>query len=163
MPQTRFYTIGYQGASLTNFISTLKAAGVALLIDVRHSPYSLRKEFCREELCEALEAEGIAYQHMPSLGNPPKGRAAARAGHTQSYRQIFAAHLRTLPAQKALERTGALAKQVCVCLMCLERSPMRCHRSIIAEDLIRRAGLEVVHLNVEEGKADPRQYQFGFL
>lgn len=163
MQAAPFYTIGYQGASVSGFIAALKAAGVGLVLDVRHSPYSLRKEFCQDELNQALAAEGIAYEHVPALGNPPEGRAAVRAGHLQSYREIFSVHLAGAAAQKALDRVARLARRKNVCLMCLERAPTRCHRFMVAEELAQRAGLEAHHLTVKEGRADPRQQQLDFL
>ncbi len=50
----RLTTIGYEGASLTAFISTLKASGVTLLLDVRELPVTRRKGFSKTPLCRRL-------------------------------------------------------------------------------------------------------------
>lgn len=156
----KLFTIGYEGAALSDFIAALQAAGVTRLIDVRETPYSRRKEFCAEELKTALEAHDIAYTHLRELGNPPEGRQAARAGHGKAYREVFAAHMETKGAQAGLRRAAAFAQSEPACLMCLERAPSRCHRAPVAERLIAITGQEICHLTVSAGRGDPAQASF---
>jgi uncharacterized protein (DUF488 family) len=156
------FTIGYEGSAVEDLIATLKAAGVARLIDVRHSPYSQRPEFSRDELASALAAHGIAYEHVRELGNPPPGREAARAGHMAAYREIFTAHLDSADGQTGLARVLALAAQERVCLMCFEKSSSHCHRSMVAARLETLSGQEVVNLRVAARQPHPSQGSFSF-
>lgn len=156
------FTIGYEGSAVEDLIATLKAAGVARLIDIRHSPYSQRAEFSRDELSAALGAYGIAYEHIRELGNPPAGREAARAGHMAAYREIFAAHLDGAEARAGLDRVLALAAGEAVCLLCFEKSANHCHRSMVAARLDALSAHEIVHLRVAARQPHPAQGSFGF-
>jgi uncharacterized protein (DUF488 family) len=156
------YTIGYEGASIEDLIATLKGAGVMRLLDIRVSPYSRRHEFSTDELSAALDRYGIAYTHLRELGNPPAGREAARAGHMAAYREIFTAYLDGEEGQKGLERALAFAAAERVCLLCLEKAPSHCHRSMVAVRLNAMSGQEIVHLRVERRVAHPAQTAFDF-
>jgi uncharacterized protein YeaO (DUF488 family) len=93
---------------------------------------------------------GIGYRHLRGLGTPAEGRAAARAGQFDRFERIFRDHLAGLEAQAdlaELERLVGDGRRVC--LLCLEADPRRCHRSIVAEELSRRLGVEVHHLAPE--------------
>lgn len=156
------YTIGYEGASTEDLVAALKEAGVTRLLDIRESPYSRRHEFSTDELSAALESYGIAYSHIGELGNPPAGREAARAGHMAAYREIFAAHLDGPDGQKGLERALALAANESVCLLCLEKAPSHCHRSMVAARMNAISGQQIAHLRVQRRSAHPAQTGFDF-
>ncbi|MCC7048481.1 MAG: DUF488 domain-containing protein [Alphaproteobacteria bacterium] len=147
MPDKRLFTIGYQGAGLDAFIACLKANGVTTLADIRFSPFSRRPEFCQAALRRAIEAAGLSYIHLKSLGNPPESRAAAQAGATDRYHTLFQRHLDTEPARTALEAVRSQAESGSVCLMCLERDPADCHRLMVADRLAETGALVVAHLD----------------
>lgn len=138
------YTIGYQGADPARLVDTLVNAGVGTLVDVRAVPWSRRPEFTKQRLSETITAAGLGYRHMGALGNPEKGRAAAKSGG--SYREIYEAHLDTPAARQAM---ADLAQEAAtICLMCMERNPAHCHRSLLAARLERDHGFAVEHLAV---------------
>ncbi len=128
-------TIGYERASLAGFVAALKAANVGTLIDVRSHPWSQRPEFRRDALRRHLLAAGIGYVHIRALGNPDEGRAAAKAGDAATYRTHMAARIAAEDGQKGLARVVDLARKGPVALMCYERDPARCHRSMVADAL----------------------------
>jgi uncharacterized protein (DUF488 family) len=142
-------TIGYEKASLAGFLQALKDANVATLVDVRNHPWSQRPEFRRDALRRHLLAAGIGYVHIRALGNPDKGRAAAKAGDGASYRAHMAAQIASADGQKGLARIVDLARKGAVALMCYERDPARCHRSMVAEALTARGLAPPVHLFAE--------------
>ena len=154
-PAPALYTIGYQGASLAAFIAELKGAGVRTLVDVRYQPFSMRPEFRQRALAEALEKSGIAYLHLKPLGNPPESRDAARAGDRARYRLLFQAHLDRAATRAALDRVIGLCETGAAALMCLERDPKDCHRSMVADRVAALAGLAVAHLH--PGRIDARR------
>lgn len=147
----RIVTIGYEAASLDEFLKTLIAAEVQHLVDVRELPLSRKKGFSKRKLSEALTTVGIRYTHLRDLGDPKAGREAARRGDFKSFKQIFALHMSTSAAKQALSELEAIASQGGACLMCFEKSAIECHRSIVAEAIQKRTGLEVSHLRVERG------------
>src|SRR5439155_24690440 len=72
------FTIGYEKARLADVVATLRAAGVATLIDVRDRPISRRPGFSKRQLTAAAEEAGMRYLHLQALGTPPEGRLAKR-------------------------------------------------------------------------------------
>src|SRR5438105_13180748 len=72
------YTIGYEKTLLEDVVSTLSAARVATLIDVRDRPISRRPGFSKRQLAATVEEAGMRYVHLQALGTPPEGRLAGR-------------------------------------------------------------------------------------
>ena len=155
-------TIGYEGTSLEDLVASLKAESVTRLLDVRFAPYSRRDEYSIEMLRPALADYGIAYTHIRELGNPPAGREAARLGHRAAYREIYTGHLASPDGQAGLRKALAFAALESVCLMCLERDPRHCHRSMTADALAAQGGFSVAHLKTSRKSAHPLQSTFDF-
>ena len=146
MAKPRLYTIGYEGADVDRFLTTLKDSGVATLADVRAVALSRKRGFSKSALRESLAGQGIGYEHFVTLGTPKEGRQAARAGDADLMRRIYCDEvLATEPAQEALRDLEALARAQPVCLLCFERDPAHCHRRILAQRLGER-GFECVDL-----------------
>ena len=146
MGKPQVFTIGYEGAEVDRFLTTLKDAGVATLTDVRAVAGSRKRGFAKKALREELETVGIGYRHFIQLGTPKAGRQAARAGDGGLMHRIYCDEvLATKPAQDALEELAVLAETQPICLMCFERDPANCHRRILAELLAKR-GMEIVDL-----------------
>jgi len=128
-------TIGYEGTDIDAFVATLKGEGVTLLADVRAVPLSRKKGFSKKKLAERLESEGIRYRHFGQLGDPKPGREAARAGRYAEFRRIYAKHLSRDATQSAVRDLVFCLAGDTVCLMCFERDPATCHRTMIASQL----------------------------
>lgn len=145
------WTIGYEDAGLPAFIDALAAAGITRIIDVRAIAASRRAGFAKGALSAGLAARGIGYTHLRGLGTPATGRQAARSGNTPAMQAIFGRHLATPEAQfelhLAAEAVTAEAQSGGgACLLCLERDPARCHRSLVAQALADILPVEVKHL-----------------
>ncbi|MGD9658166.1 MAG: DUF488 family protein [Methylocystis sp.] len=130
------FTIGYEGTDIDRFVATLHATRIAVLVDVRAIAISRKKGFSKTALSARLNDEGIAYRHLSQLGDPKPGRDAARAGRIDEFRRIYADHLRNADAQASLKELAELALAQSVCLLCFERDPQHCHRSIVASHLV---------------------------
>ena len=143
------FTIGYEKASLGDFIDTLRSAAVTMVIDVRDLPLSRRAGFSKRLLAASLGAAGIGYVHLKALGTPKEGRTAHRTRHFDRFWEIVAAQLATEPARAALDEAVAIARLQPTCLMCFEADWKICHRARIIELLDREPGLTVRHLSVE--------------
>ena len=76
-------TIGYEGTTIDAVLERLRAARVALLIDVRAVAASRKPGFSKRQLAAGLDAAGIGYVHLQGLGTPKPGRDAVRAGHPE--------------------------------------------------------------------------------
>lgn len=137
------FTIGYEGKTQAEFLDELAAAGVTLLIDVRAVAASRRPGFSKTALANGLTERGIGYIHLRALGTPAEGRQAARAGRTGEMRAIYAGQLKTPEAALAMEQALAAAAEQPSALLCYERAAPECHRAMLAERMVDRAGFEV--------------------
>jgi uncharacterized protein (DUF488 family) len=144
MKGMRIFTIGYEGATVGEFLAALQAAGVRRVIDVRALPLSRRPGFSKSPLRAALGEAGIDYVHLKALGTPADGRAAARAGRHADMARIYAGQLELPEAMAQSAQMLALAEERPSALLCFEREPAHCHRSLLLDAAAR--GVEIVHL-----------------
>jgi uncharacterized protein (DUF488 family) len=140
----RIFTIGYEGTTVAEFLAALKAAGVERVIDVRALPLSRRPGFSKSPLRAALDEAGIEYVHLKALGTPADGRSAARAGRYEDLERIYAGQLELPEAMAQAGEMLALAAERPSALLCLERDPAHCHRTLLLKAVASDA--EVVHL-----------------
>lgn len=140
----RIFTIGYEATTMAEFLAALKAARVERIIDVRALPLSRRPGFSKTPLRNALDEVGIDYVHLKALGTPADGRSAARAGKQSELERIYAAQLGLPEAMVQAEQMRELASEKPSALLCFEREPTQCHRSLLLDAVARDA--EVTHL-----------------
>src|SRR5438093_11909085 len=117
----RIFTIGYEGATVGEFLDALREAGVERLIDVRALPLSRRPGFSKSPLRAALAEAGIEYVHLKALGTPAEGRAAARAGRFSYLERIYAGQLEFPEAIAQAAQMLGLAAEKPSSLLCMER------------------------------------------
>lgn len=146
-------TIGYEKATPEDFVATLKAGGVEVLVDIRDRAQSRRRGFSKTALADAVEKAGIEYVHFRALGDPKEGREAARAGNIDKFKKIFNAVMADKPAQNALKEVAKLASTKHICLMCYERDHRYCHRKIVSDQLENTLGVKAIHLGVRKDEA----------
>ena len=127
----RIFTIGYEGTTVPEFVAALKSAGVERLIDVRALPLSRRPGFSKTALSCALGEAGIEYVHLKALGTPADGRAAARAGRHAELERIYAGQLELPEAIAQSAQMLELARERRSALLCMEREPAHCHRTLL--------------------------------
>ena len=127
----RIFTIGYEGATQSEFLAALKSAGVERVIDVRAIPNSRRPGFSKTPLRNALAEVGIDYVHLRALGTPADGRSAARAGKHEELERIYADQLELPEAIVQAAQMIDLATEKPSALLCYERDPKCCHRTLL--------------------------------
>ena len=130
----RALTLGYQGRSLQEFLEIIQRNKVAQVIDVRQNARSRKPGFSALELKATLAQIGVAYVHLPELGCERESRHALWRGASAD---DFVNDYR----RKLAEHSGALADLIQWAgksrslLLCLERDPARCHRTVLGEQL----------------------------
>ena len=140
----RIFTIGYEGATVREFITALQSAGVQRVIDVRALPLSRRPGFSKSPLRAALDEVGIEYVHLKALGTPLEGRTAARAGRHSEMARIYASQLELPEAIAQSAQMLVFAREKPSALLCMERDQAICHRALLIDAVA--ADAEVVHL-----------------
>lgn len=141
----RVYTFGHSSRSFEEFVSSLHAHGITLMVDVRRFPGSKRNpQFDADALAEALDEHGIKYRHLGTLGgrrSKPRSNSPNDEWENESF-QAYADFSLTDEFQEALDELVALAEDDVVVIVCAEAVYWRCHRRIIADWLLVR-GCEV--------------------
>ena len=156
----RAVTIGVYGFTAAIFLRALGDADVRVVLDVRQrrgvrgSEYSWANSL---RLQAALADAGIAYRHHRELAPTTELRQLqyredARRGVGKRSRAELAPEYRRRYTREILDRAdltrvvAELPDQGAGALMCVERDPEACHRSIIAERLAAEHGVAVRHL-----------------
>ena len=125
------YTIGYEATTMADFLAALTAAGVRRVIDVRALPLSRRPGFSKSSLAASLAEAGIDYVHLKALGTPKRGRDAAKKGDVATLTAVYDEQLELPEAQAAAARMLELASEMPSALLCYERDPCHCHRTLL--------------------------------
>jgi uncharacterized protein (DUF488 family) len=156
----RIATIGVYDADLDSFLAALHAADVALVLDVRQRRGVRGREYAwanAQRLEAALADAGIAYEHRKELapttelrqlqyaeddrlGVGKRSRHELAPAYVDGYRReiLDQADLDAVVVRMPDDRTTAL--------LCVERDPEACHRSLVAVELAEAFGLDVIHL-----------------
>lgn len=126
------YTIGYEGFSIDSFMQQLISNNIKCLVDVRKIAFSMRREFCKTNLQEALHEAGIKYIRMPEVGIPSKNRKELLPLGKKD--ELFAWYQDTILPQCASQASSIadLVSKENIALMCYEKESKDCHRSLFA-------------------------------
>jgi uncharacterized protein (DUF488 family) len=137
------FTIGHSNHPLEFFIELLRRHGVTALADVRSSPYSrYTSQFNQESLKRSLKEVGIQYVFL--------GRElGARSTNPNHYRDGKAQY--ELMAQEPWFQEGLdrLRKGVAtqrIALMCAEKDPIECHRTMLVGVRVRSSEIALAHI-----------------
>lgn len=140
------FTIGHSTHDIEKFIALLRRHEIALVADVRSVPYSrMQPQFNREPLIKAVEKWGIEYVFLGAeLGARSNDKACYEKGQVQYHR------LAQTPAfHRGIERLQAESRRLRVALMCAEREPLDCHRTVLVSRELQAAGLPVMHIHAD--------------
>jgi uncharacterized protein (DUF488 family) len=140
------YTVGYAGTSLDGFLNMLIQRGIHRVIDVRFSPNSRNWGFSQKMFSQWCRSTQIEYMHLPGLGVP--GELRKNLNSIEDVQRLLLTYEQTILAEASddLERLGTLLEQTPSVLMCLERDPKTCHRSVLAMTLHGMTELPVIDL-----------------
>ena len=156
----RIATIGVYGFDGESFLQRLREANVGLLLDVRQRRGVRGPEYTWANslrLQAALVHARIAYAHHPELapttelrqlqyaeddrlGVGKRSRRELAADYTRRYTTEILDNADLTPIMSALSSGGIAA------LLCVERDPGACHRSLIAQRLTEQHGVTIEHL-----------------
>jgi len=153
-------TIGVYGFDSQAFFEALRAGEVRLVLDVRQRRGVRGSEYAwanAKRLQAALAQAGIGYRHHRELAPTTELRQLqyaedARRGEGKRSRTELAPAYAEGFTREILDRAdlGAVAAELpaagAAALLCVERDPEACHRSLVAARLQAEHGVEVKHL-----------------
>lgn len=140
------YTVGHSTHPQECFIKLLLSHGITAISDVRSKPYSrVNPQFNREELKRALHARGISYVFLGNeLGARSDDPSCYEGGKVQYDRLA-----KTSLFQSAIKRILAGSREHRIALMCAEKEPLDCHRTILVARHLVAAGAAVWHIHAD--------------
>lgn len=137
------FTIGYAPHTLDSFLSILKKYRITAVADVRSSPYSqFKPEFNKEKLSNYLKEHRIAYVFLGDY-------CGARIEDSSCY--VNGKVNYTLVAEnpkfkEGLKRIKNGMENFRIVLMCAEKDPITCHRTILICRNLLSQGIKIKHI-----------------
>lgn len=156
----RGITIGVYGWTLETFLAALHAADVRQVLDVRQRRGVRGDDYAwansvrfqatltaagveyrhYRELAPTTELRQVQYREDARLGVGKRSRSELAPEYVQRYTSEIVDQVDLASITAAMPVAGSAA------LLCVERDPEACHRSLIAERLAAKNGVAVMHL-----------------
>ena len=139
-------TIGHSTHSIERFVALLRQHGVTALADVRSAPFSrFNPQFNKTALERSLRENGITYVFLgKELG--------ARSDDSSCYengRVRYGRLAQTVLFKAGIERVKKGMASHSVALMCAEKEPLECHRTLLVSRALEREGTPVAHIHAD--------------
>ena len=146
MTESTVLTIGHSTHSIGEFLDLLEMHGVTSVADVRSSPYSRRQpQFNREALRRVLEERGIGYDFRGvELGARSEERSCYENGRVQ-YRRVAKTDL----FRSGVDLVMGEARERRVALLCAEKEPLDCHRTLLVARALADRCVSVAHIHAD--------------
>lgn len=148
MNDHRIFTIGHSTHRVERFVALLANSGVTAVADVRSVPYSrFQTQFNRSILPKTLKTSGIAYVFLGhELGARSSDPSCYVDGRVQYSRIASTALFRC-----GIERVLNGMSEHSIALMCAEKEPLECHRTLLVSRELESLRVGVTHIHADGG------------
>lgn len=142
------YTVGHSNHEVDQFIKLLQSYSIDIVVDVRSAPYSRHcPQFNKNTIEQVLSNNGMKYLFLgKELGARPDSPECYEHNRVK-YDKLKKTDL----FRQGIERLKAGAGKCIVTLMCSEKDPINCHRTILISRVLKGEGIEVRHI-LDENK-----------
>jgi uncharacterized protein (DUF488 family) len=135
---------------MERFIDLIKQHSITAIADVRSAPYSrFHPQFNKDALAAALKKEGIAYVFLgKELGARPRACRSTQLRSASTYEDLFDFEriARTDAFKSGIERVVKGSGEHRIALMCAEKEPLDCHRTILVCHELKSFGVSIKHI-----------------
>jgi len=147
------YTIGHSTHTIDAFVELLRKHDVTAVADVRSTPFSrFNPQFNKDALQGTLAAQAIKYVFLGrELGARSDDRGCYENGRVQYARLALATSFRA-----GLDRVMEGASEYRIALMCAEKDPLECHRTLLVARALVAHGVEIAHI-LADGTLEPHE------
>lgn len=137
------YTVGHSNHQAEDFVRMVQRHGVTAIVDVRSHPYSQHNpQFDRERFSALLARSGLAYYYLgDELGGRPRDPACYVDGRVE-YDRVET----SVPFREGVRRLLQLLREHTPALMCAEKDPLSCHRTLLVARRMASLDVRVVHI-----------------
>jgi uncharacterized protein (DUF488 family) len=146
MTKVTIFTIGHSNHSIERFLGLLKDAEINMVVDVRSAPFSrMFPHFNQDSLKKSLGENSIGYLFLGDLiggrSNDPEDYVEGQV----SYRLL---------AKKDSFKLGMIrlkegVSKYIIAIMCSEKEPLECHRTLLVSERLTEMGIEVGHIHAD--------------
>lgn len=143
------FTVGHSNHETGDFLRLLKKNDVNAIIDVRSSPFSeYSSDYNRNNLKTLLKDNDIEYYF---LGIGLGGRRSSRKFYTRNKpggkeRVCYKLIAEEDDFKEALTKVAKVCKRYRLALMCSEKDPLVCHRTLLVAKELDNCGHELYHI-----------------
>ena len=146
LPDSTVFTVGHSTHPLDHLVDLLRLHAIDAVADVRSTPYSrMHPHFNREAIRESLKELGFAYVYLgKELG--------ARSDNPSCYdngRVNFDRLSTTELFKHGIQRVRAGSEKHRIALLCAEKEPLDCHRTLLVSRQLVRLGTPVTHIHAD--------------
>lgn len=124
---SRIFTIGHSTHDFAKFLGLLQQHGIEVVADVRSRPFSRFPWFCGPALKKELKANDVRYVFLGDELGARRVEREVYIGPRADYELIA----RTPMFQAGIERVREGVAKFRVALMCAEKYPLDCHRTVL--------------------------------
>lgn len=144
-------TIGHSAHGIETFVALLHQHGVTAIADVRSQPFSrYAPQFNKADLTASLRQHGIQYVFLGrELGARSNDPDCYVNGRVQYGRLAQSDEFKT-----GITRVLSGAEVERIALMCTEKDPLDCHRTVLVARRLADEGAQVSHIRAD-GSIEP--------
>lgn len=141
-------TVGYEGRSVEDVMTTLLFHNVRALCDVRANPKSMKFGFSQKRLEKISQSLGVFYIHIPQLGIDGETRKRFLGDSRKDYDALFEEYHESLQSKTMYvnQLVHLLKEYRRIALMCYEKEPRMCHRSVVSQYICETRCTRVIDL-----------------
>lgn len=148
MSSGAMFTVGHSTHTVDRFVSLLKRHGISVVADVRSSPFSrFNPQFNRESLAKSLKENRIKYVFMGDTLGARTDDASCYVDGKVKYSLLA----KTARFKEGIERLMKGVEDHRIALMCAEREPLECHRTLLVSQALTAKGLSIQHIHSDGG------------
>lgn len=137
------YTIGHSNGTIDRLLGLLRQHGITAVADVRSQPYSrYNPQFNREVLAGALKDAELEYVFLgQELGARSDDPNCYRDGRAQ-----YSLIAKTQVFERGIARLMTGMQRFQLAIICAEKEPLACHRTILVSRYLHDRGVKVLHI-----------------
>jgi uncharacterized protein (DUF488 family) len=141
--EARLFTVGHSTHSPDAFLALLRRHAITAVADVRSSPFSrFNPQYNRDALAESLGGADIRYVFLGQELGARRAEPECYEGQKARYELIALTPL----FRRGLDRVRCGMESFRVALLCAERDPLTCHRTILVCRHLRHNAGPIYHI-----------------
>ena len=150
MTNAHIFSIGHSNHSIDKFLSLLESSEINMVVDVRSAPFSrMFQQFNQESLKKSLSDNSIGYLF---LGDQIGGRSNDPEDYMDG-QVLYKALARKEAFKTGMERLKEGSAKYRIALMCSEKEPLDCHRTLLVSQALASSDIVVGHIH-EDGTVE---------